>query len=336
MDRMQRILSLVPYLLDARRPVPFAQVREDFPGEYEGADEAAERKFERDKAELLELGVPLRFVKTEDGEGYELDRSAYYLPDVGLTPEETAVLYAAGAEALSSGAFPLSTDLQHALRKVGSLGTGAPAGEAFVRFHAEVGAAGGGAVGEVLPALWGALAARKTVTFEYRSPHRPAVETRKADPWGLAMRRGTWTLVAFCHQRQALRSFQVGRMLAVQVNAQRPRSADYDIPADFRVDDHVAHHPWGHRFHAPLEVTVELRGPIAALWERTLPGSRRLEDGVDGRARVALGVTYLDGLCRHLLSLAPNARVVAPEGAAARYRELAQASAARHPAGGAP
>ncbi|MBM4379906.1 MAG: WYL domain-containing protein [Deltaproteobacteria bacterium] len=327
MERTQRILSLVTMLLDARRPVPFTEIRESFPSEYEGTVEAAERKFERDKVELLELGVPLHFVKTEDGEGYELDRSAYYLPDLGLTREETAVLLTAGAAALDSGAFPLASDLRHALRKVDYLAPGAQPGAA-VRFHPDAGAAGG-AAREALPALWAALAARKTVTFEYQSPHRPGVETRKVDPWGLAFRRGTWTLVGRCHLRGALRTFLVGRIRAVQANAQRPRTPDYVIPSDFRLDDHVAHHPWGHRFHEPLEVTVELRGPLAPLWERTLPGARQLEAG-EGRVRVALGVTYLDGLCRHLLSLAPHARVAGPADAAARYRDLALAAAARH------
>jgi len=327
MDRTQRILSLVTMLLEERRPVPFSEIREAFAGEYEGTDEAAERKFERDKGELLDLGVPLRFVQTEDGDGYELDRAAYYLSGLELMPEETAVLLTAGAAALDSGAFPLAGYLKHALMKLGYLFPGAQPGAA-VRFHPDAGAAVGTSR-EGLPALWAALAGRKTVTFEYQSPHRPGVETRKVDPWGLAFRRGAWTLVGRCHLRGALRTFLVGRMRSVQVNAGRPRAPDYDIPTDFRLDDHVAHHPWGHRFHESRAVAVELRGPLAPLWERTLPGARLQEAG-EGRVRVGLDVTYLDGLCRHLLSLAPHARVAGPADAAARYRELVHAAAALH------
>ena len=46
---------------------------------YAGAsDDAAARKFERDKAELLELGLPLQWVQGDDEhpDGYVVDRSA--------------------------------------------------------------------------------------------------------------------------------------------------------------------------------------------------------------------------------------------------------------------
>lgn len=334
MDRTQRLLSLVAMLLDARAPVPFSAIREAFRGEYGGSDEAAERKFERDKADLHELGIPLRYVSPEvddsesEGGGYELDPSAYYLPDVGLTPEETAVLYAAGAAALQSGAFPLAADLRHALRKVSYLGRAEEAPPP-IHLHADVGGPGE-PVAAMLPTLWAGLSARKSITFEYRSPHRPVLETRKVDAWGLALRRGAWTLVGHCHLRGALRTFQVRRMKSVTVNAQRPRTPDYDIPADFVLDAHVAHHPWGHRFHAPLEVQVEFREALAPLWARMLPGARAEGPPEGDRQRVSLEVTYLDGLCRHVLSLSPRARVVGPESAAARFRALAEAVAARH------
>ncbi|MBP6743084.1 MAG: WYL domain-containing protein, partial [Deltaproteobacteria bacterium] len=64
--RTKRLLDLVVLLLDARRPIAFAELREQF-GEYRSAKpEAGQRAFERDKATLLEMGVPLRFVTAED------------------------------------------------------------------------------------------------------------------------------------------------------------------------------------------------------------------------------------------------------------------------------
>src|SRR3954466_16013655 len=122
MDRTERLLDLVALLLDSREPISWAEVREAFPQDYgTGSDEASERKFERDKAELLELGIPITYVQGDDDrkDGYIVDREAYYLPEAGLTPEELAVLYAAGSAALTSGAFPARGDLAHALRKIG-------------------------------------------------------------------------------------------------------------------------------------------------------------------------------------------------------------------------
>src|SRR5439155_13330961 len=125
LDRTDRRLDLVALLLDAKEPISWAELREAFPGDYgkgsSSSEEAAERKFERDKAELLELGIPIRYVTGDDDkrDGYQVEKDAYYLPEVGLAPEELAVLYASGSAALASGAFPGSQDLAHALRKIG-------------------------------------------------------------------------------------------------------------------------------------------------------------------------------------------------------------------------
>src|SRR6476620_8298937 len=100
MERTERLLDMVALLLDAQEPVPWAELRQSFPEDYaHGSDEATERKFERDKAELLELGIPITYVQGDEDrkDGYVIDRDAYYLPDAGLTKEELAVLYAAGS-----------------------------------------------------------------------------------------------------------------------------------------------------------------------------------------------------------------------------------------------
>src|SRR5918911_997979 len=134
MERTERLLDLVALLLDAAAPVSFAELREAFPDDYGGARDAAERKLERDKAELLQLGVPLEFVPPSlDDErelgGYRIDRATFFLPDPKILPEEAAALYAAGSAALTMRDFPFAQDLQHALRKI-SLAGAMPAPQA--------------------------------------------------------------------------------------------------------------------------------------------------------------------------------------------------------------
>jgi proteasome accessory factor B len=321
MDRTERLLDLVALLLDAKGPLSFAQLREAFPQDYAGSDDAAERKFERDKAELLELGIPLTFVPPLDEApgGYALDKGAYYLPEAGLSPEELALLYAAGSAALASGAFPGQQDLAHALRKVAFLAEGPLASP---RVRLELGTL---ADTRELPArlelLWGAIGQRKSVDLEYASPRAATPTRRRVDPWGLALRRGVWTLVGYCHLRQGVRAFHVHRVRTLALNPLRPRSADFEVPADFRLDDHVAAWPWQHRLHAPLEVVVRLSGDLAALAPRVLPGpAREAPDGV----RVTVRATFLDGLVSYLLSLGPGAVVEAPPEAVERLRAAAR------------
>ena len=35
------------------------------------------------------------------------------------------------------------------------------------------------------------------------------------------------------------------------------------MPADFSLDAHVAHYPWQHRFHPPVDVELALSGELA-------------------------------------------------------------------------
>jgi proteasome accessory factor B len=328
-DRTERLLDLVALLLDAQEPVPWSELKEAFPEDYgSGTDEATERKFERDKAELLELGIPLTYVQGDEDrkDGYLLDRDAYYLPDVGFTPEEMALLYAAGSAALASGAFPGRQDLQHALRKIGFF---ADPNLPSPRVRMEL-----GAVREVrhvpqhLEALWTASSTRKSVTLVYASPRSPRPSQRTVDPYGLALRRGIWSLVGFCHERQALRTFHVHRIRDLKMNASKPRTADFQVPADFRLDDHVPHNPWQFRIEPPTAVTLALSGGLADRAEAHFPEAKVTREGK--RTTATLTVTNLDPLLRHLLTLSPDVRVVDPPAARARIQAMAEAVRARH------
>jgi proteasome accessory factor B len=331
MDRTERLLDLVALLLDAKEPVSWAELREAFPSDYgQGSEEATERKFERDKAELLELGIPLLYVQGDEDrrDGYVLPRDAYYLPEVDFTPEELAVLYAAGSAALSSGAFPGQQDLAHALRKIAFFSEGALTPP---RFRMELGGqeAGPELAGR-LEALWGAASTHKKVELVYQSPREERKTTaRTVRPYGLALRRGIWSLVGFCELRGDIRTFHVHRIRDLRVNALRPRTPDFEVPAQFRLDDWVARYPWQHRIHAPMEVTLSLSGELASMGARLFPTGRVVEETPE-RTQVALTVNYLDGLLRAVLSLAPDGHILSPPEAVTRFREMAQRALSRH------
>jgi proteasome accessory factor B len=331
MDRTERLLDLIAIFLDARDPVAWAEIREAFPDDYgKGAPEACARKFERDKADLAELGVSLEFLaESEDRKGGYRLRDGYYLPQVDFSPEEAAVLFAAGSAALASGAFPGSGDLSHALRKLAfaspeDLRPGTP------RLYAELEPAGEG-MGERLESLWQALLARKRVRLLYKGIGRGEETEREVDPWALCLRRGVWVLVGWCHLREAERTFLVDRIVAVEVNPKQPRSPDYELPEGFHVSKVAAEQVWEQRFHAPVEVSIDLSAELAPLAGRLFPNARVEPDGPG--AKLTVTATYLDGLLRRVLPLGEGAVVTGPERAVERMRQMAQAVLARHAAG---
>ena len=55
MQKAERLLDVAAFLLRAPEPLSWREIQEQFPDDYGGSEEAAIRKFERDKAELLEM-----------------------------------------------------------------------------------------------------------------------------------------------------------------------------------------------------------------------------------------------------------------------------------------
>ena len=97
-SRTERLVNLVICLLSTRRFLTAAQIAATVPGyEHDPEDprdhEAFQRKFERDKAELRDLGVPLetgRLSAFDSIDGYRIARQDYELGEIELAPDEAA------------------------------------------------------------------------------------------------------------------------------------------------------------------------------------------------------------------------------------------------------
>src|SRR5690349_20250023 len=96
--RAERLVNLVIRLLSTRQFLTAERIRDAVPG-YEGpdgsaaGDEAFKRMFERDKAELRELGIPLETGRNshfDTDEGYRIRRGDYELPEIEFDPAEAA------------------------------------------------------------------------------------------------------------------------------------------------------------------------------------------------------------------------------------------------------
>jgi len=279
MDKTERLLDLVALLLDAREPVSFAELRDLFPDEYGGSRAAAERKLERDKADLLELGVPIEYVEPQQLDerelgGYRIDRKSFFLPDPKLQPEESAALYAAGAAALATRDFPFAQDLKIALRKISLAGDTHAVGNEAARRLLVV--RPGPDRAEKLRQLGDAVARRKRVHIRYEAA--PGLDgnpgkrsERDVDPWGIAFRGRAWRLVAFCHKAQDQRVFLVDRIESLEVNGQKPHTPDFDPPEGFDAAAEAVRSskPWQWAHHAPREVTLRFSPGSEALGDRS-------------------------------------------------------------------
>ncbi len=258
-DKVQRWLDLIAFLVGRRFPVSHDQLVEGVAGYRidleRGVDpESLRRKFERDKRELRELGIPLESVPfSVDGQeatGYRLRGKDFYLPYLRLleratpdssqgpvrvqaaaghceiAPEELAPAVE-GLQALAKlASFPLRREARTAMSKLTfDLGDDVPLGPAPV-----LAAADPPVVRERVGALTDATARRKRVRFTYDAPDGKGPRERTVDPWGLIFKFNRWYLVGLDHDRDAPRTFRVARMSSLAPESGRPGTPDFERP----------------------------------------------------------------------------------------------------------
>ncbi|HEX7488904.1 MAG TPA: WYL domain-containing protein [Anaeromyxobacteraceae bacterium] len=330
MQKAERLLDLAAFLLRAAEPVAWREIQEQFPDDYGGSEEAAIRKFERDKAELLELGIPVRWTAQDEDlpAGYAIDRDEFYLPNLELAPEDLALLYMAGSAALAQGAFPYAKDLAHALNKLSFAARAPGASETAALAARQLSSDGGaparpgdgGPLARKLEELSAAVMAKKRVHLVYQGAERGAATERDVDPYGFYQSGGSWFVVGYCHLRKDLRTFHLARIIELTVNPAAPRSRDFTVPEGFALGALATRETWEYAVHAPEACTVRLEAPVSPE-ARASFGQRAVIRDQEGGALVELSVTNGEALVRHVLALGEQAQVVAPP----RWREKARA-----------
>ncbi len=336
MQKAQRLLDVAAFLLRAAEPVSWREIQEQFPDEYGGSTgEAAIRKFERDKAELLELGIPVRYLAGDEDlpAGYLIDKDEFYLPDLRLPAEDLALLYLAGSVALARGAFPYARDLAHALNKLSFAARAPGASETTAMAAMRLSAGEDPDDGEPRIARWledlsQALASKKRVRIVYAGAERKERTERDVDPYGLYQSGGAWLLAGFCHLRNDLRTFHLGRILSLTVNAAAPRTPDFEVRKDFSLAELATRETWEYKVHPPMRCRIRLES-AAASELRTSFGPRAKVSEEDGALFVELEATNGEALVRHVLALGDRVEVVSPRRLRERAREVLAALSRR-------
>lgn len=261
-------------LLRARTPVTYRDIREQFLAYQTLNIEAGLRAFERDKADLLELGVPIRYItpdeddSLEDG-GYVIDMKRFKMPEVRLTPDEISalVLAASVAHAMPGGAYPKIVDL--ALKKLAfdlpelpDTPTEFPRPAPVLVHFPERRIGVRPELADIYATIEAATRHRKRVTLRYQAAATGMVSKRDLDPYALVYREGAWLAVGWCHLRQEVRTFRVDRIHEAVI-APKPKSPDFERPTDFDVKAYAQRSPWTFTSDPPEEVQLAL-APAAA------------------------------------------------------------------------
>jgi predicted DNA-binding transcriptional regulator YafY len=316
---------------------------------------SVKRMFERDKKELQSFGIPIERIG-DDGDpdaAYSLRSNDFYLPYLSLNtpagakpatsarstdrygyrslgrlafePDELAALASAGKRAQELGDPALTVEARSALRKLAfdlpidpdHAGATTPtlgaAGERIVLPRSVPSK-------EVLQSLGDALIRRKTVEFSYNSMNSGVVSERTAEPYGVFFLNGHWYLAAreTDTEDDTIKNFRVNRISNVRVNTKRSESADYKIPASFRLRDHgQSRQAWELGDGEAISAVVDFIGDSGA----TVSGAELGTPEDDSSRLRRFRVRRMDAFVRWLLSFTGEAIPVQPPELVTAFRE---------------
>jgi len=191
---------------------------------YGDSNEAFERMFERDKAALRDLAIPVETRPVDlfhdDILGYRIDRSDWLMPEISLTVEERTYLSLAASAWQSA---QLSTAAKQAVSSVDAREQNSdlsvPVSLAKGRRH----------ITEILTAI----ANGKTVAFEYVGLSQSELVKRTIDPWRALLHSGHWYLIGFDQEKGEVRTFRtdriVGDLVETKNDVLEPMPKDFDL-----------------------------------------------------------------------------------------------------------
>ena len=301
--RAERLVNLVIALLGTRQYVTAARIRATVPGYEtddgsERADEAFKRMFERDKAELREMGVPLETGRTsafDTEDGYRIARAEYELPEITLTGEEAA---AVGLALRLWESAQLAGAAHSALVKLRAAGVDVdPQRTLPIQPRLD-------AVEPAFEACYAAARDRRRVEFDYRRPDEDTAARRHVQPWGVVAWHGRWYLVGQDLDRQAPRVFRLSRVVGSPA-VTGPEGA-FAPPPGVDLAAIVARQAGGGE--EQLVVVRARPGTAVGLRRAALP----LGTGPDGDDRLQLTTTEPAALADQLAAYGPDVVVEAP------------------------
>jgi predicted DNA-binding transcriptional regulator YafY len=295
-DRIERLTNLLALLLETNEPKSLVEIAGELVGQYPDTDQARRAAFERDKAALREIGVPIETEVVAGGPysgqtRYRIQRRAYELADLDLADDEMRALQVAVAAVRTGSGLG-----QEAIWKLGgALGEDRPSVSAVVPDRPE------------LPIIRTAVAARSTIEFSYRG------RARVLDPWGLLLRGGFWYVIGYDHDRRAQRTFRVDRFdggaaaITTRAAGSFERPASFDPRTAFPADPKEI----GHDAFDGIEAEVHIDALRAAAVERELGSERVLDRSPDGIV-VRVPASNLPAFRSWVLGLLDHAVVLGP------------------------
>jgi proteasome accessory factor B len=296
--KTERLMNLIFALLVSRQYLTKDQIRESIADYRESTPQAFDRKFERDKEELRELGINVETGSIDkyfnDEPGYRIRRDEAELPDLELSREEAAVIGLATQVWEHAG---LASESATALVKLKAIGVDVDTSVlrmAEPRLSTDE---------PSFDAMWDAVTRRVPISFVYARPGRQPMQ-RHLQPWGIISWHDRWYVGGFDLDRDEPRIFRLSRVVGEVVT--EGAAGSYEIPEGTDMKD-VARElfPPEPKEAAVLRIRQARGHSLRRIAETVTP----LGDGVD---EVQIRYSSRWELASEVASYGPDVVVVSP------------------------
>jgi predicted DNA-binding transcriptional regulator YafY len=174
-----------------------------------------------------------------------------------------------------------------------------------------------------LLALLDAVAQHRRVRLRYYSPRSNEETERTVDPYHLHNVRGAWYLIAWCHLRQGIRDFSVGRIHeCVTLDEEFARASG------FLLEEYLKTGFVAERDETPVEVVLRFDA-YQSRWiqERKYHSTQTLKENPDGSLELRMWTGGLEEVARWALGFGPHVEVLGPPELRERVAEWARETA---------
>lgn len=285
-DRRERLLNLLAALIETRAGLTRDDLVTNPTLGYPANPASARRSFERDKATLRAMGVPIRDTGDDTETRYRVDPKEYYLPDLGLTEDELAALHVA----------------------VTAVGLGSNAGEGALMKLGGIEGAGAAPIAElpfvdVLAPLFEASRRRAVVHFSYRG------RLRELEPWGLTSKFGHWYVVGFDRDAGDMRVYRADR---IEDDIETGPAGTFELPNDFRADTYLEDRPWDYGEGRATEVVVQVDEGFEIAFCQAVGPDAKVEHAANGTTRVTIRAVEFRAVVNFVLGFLDHVQIVEP------------------------
>ena len=286
----ERVTNLLALLLERSGKLTQDQIVHELAGQYPEGGAAQRGAFERDKAVLREIGVPIETeVLGGDRAGetaYWVDRHKYELRGLQLDDDER--------QALQMAVATIRSDFgQRAIWKLG--GAVVPTSIVVANLPQA----------DALSTLRTASADRNSVAFDYRD------KPRTVDPYALMLRGGFWYLIGHEHEQNETRTYRVDRIdgaVTVRSGSGFERPEGFDPRREFPADPRRL----GGDEHEPEVAEVAVAAAAAPMVCHELGRDAVVREHGDGSVVVSVPCSNTAAFRSWVLGLGADAEVLGP------------------------